>query len=104
MQIVCEQNGDIPIAHQYRSRAIVYTAAIERSAWDGAWYRRATYDNGTPIGSILSPECQIDSIAQSWAVLSGAGNLQRSRQAMHSVMERLVNPVDRLTIAFCPTF
>ncbi len=52
----------------------------------------------------LDQECQIDSIAQSWAVLSGAGNPQRSRQAMHSVMERLVNPVDRLMVLFAPPF
>ena len=101
---VCEQIGDIPISHQYRSRAREYAAAIERSSWDGAWYRRATYDNGTPLGSILDQECQIDSIAQSWAVLSRVGNLQRSRQAMHSVMERLVNPVDRLMVLFAPPF
>ncbi len=49
---VCEQNGFIPISHQYRSRVNEYTAAIERSAWDGAWYRRATYDDGAPLGSI----------------------------------------------------
>ena len=63
---------------------------IEQHAWDGEWYRRAYFDNGEPLGSQTNPECQIDSLPQSWAVLSGAGDPSRSRQAMQSVYQRLV--------------
>ncbi len=86
------------------SRAKEYASAVEHFAWDGAWYRRAYYDDGTPLGSIQDLECQIDAIAQSWAVLSGAGDSQRSRQAMQSVLERLVRPEDRLSLLFTPPF
>ena len=101
---ICEQQGDIETARHYKSRAKKYAAAVEKSAWDGAWYRRAFYDSGAPLGSILDSECQIDAIAQSWAVLSGAGDPQRSTQAMQSALERLVWPQDRLVLLFTPPF
>lgn len=63
---------------------------IEQHAWDGQWYRRAWFDDGTPLGSAGNTECRIDSISQSWSVLSGAGDEMRSRMAMKSVDERLV--------------
>jgi cyclic beta-1,2-glucan synthetase len=63
---------------------------LERHGWDGAWYRRAYFDDGTPLGSADNAECQIDSIAQSWSVLSGAGDAERTRQAMDAVDQRLV--------------
>ncbi|MEO6065026.1 MAG: glycosyl hydrolase family 65 protein, partial [Lysobacterales bacterium] len=63
---------------------------LEQHAWDGAWYRRAWFDNGVPLGSTASDECRIDSIAQSWSVLSGAGDPARTRQAMASLNEHLV--------------
>jgi cyclic beta-1,2-glucan synthetase len=56
---------------------------IEQHAWDGQWYRRAYFDNGEPLGSQTNPECQIDSLPQSWSVISGAGDPLRSRQAMN---------------------
>jgi len=101
---ICEQHGDLETAKRYRARAKEYAAAVEQSAWDGAWYRRAYYDDGALLGSIQDPECQIDGIAQSWAVLSGAGDPKRSRQAMQSVLERLVRPQDRLALLFAPPF
>ena len=101
---ICEQNGDIKKAQQYKSLAKKYAAAVENSAWDGAWYRRAYYDDGTPLGSIQDLECQIDAIAQSWAVLSGAGDPQRSRRAMQSTLKRLVRSQDRLMLLFTPPF
>ncbi len=64
---------------------------IEQGAWDGQWYRRAYFDNGEPLGSHVNPECQIDSLPQSWSVISGAGEPTRSRQAMQSVDRRLVH-------------
>ncbi len=101
---VCEQAGDQKIAQRYKSRAKEYAASIERTAWDGAWYRRAYYDDGSPLGSIQDSECQIDSIAQSWAVLSGVGDTLRSHQAMQSVLDGLVRPEDRLMLLFTPPF
>jgi cyclic beta-1,2-glucan synthetase len=101
---LCERQGDLETAQRYRSLAQEYATAVEQSAWDGAWYRRAYYDDGTPLGSCQSSECQIDTIAQSWAVLSGAGDPERCRQAMQSVLERLVQPQDRLSLLFTPPF
>ena len=102
--VVVEQQGDAVTASLYRERAKEYAAAVENTAWDGAWYQRATYDDGAPLGSKSDSECQIDSIAQSWAVLSGAGDPVRARQAMQSVVDRLVRPHDRLILLFTPPF
>jgi cyclic beta-1,2-glucan synthetase len=101
---LCEQAGDLETASRYQAQAQGYAAAIEQSAWDGEWYRRAYYDDGAPLGSIREAECQIDSIAQSWAVLSGAGDPQHSHQAMQSVLDRLVDPENRLLKLFTPPF
>ncbi len=77
---------------------------IEQHAWDGAWYRRAWFDNGEPLGAASSPECQIDALPQSWSVISGAGDPRRSRQAMHSVDQRLVRREAGLIQLFDPPF
>ena len=79
-------------------------AALENAGWDGGWYRRGTFDDGTPLGSAQSDECRIDSIAQSWSVLSGAGNPERASQALDAAVDQLVD--DRLKIArlFTPPF
>ncbi|MFZ3071607.1 MAG: glucoamylase family protein [Anaerolineaceae bacterium] len=100
----CEQRGETQAAQTYRNSAAAYVQAIEQNAWDGNWYLRAFYDDGTPLGSQASLECQIDAIAQSWAVLSGAGQLQRSAQAMDSVWNRLVRPDQNLCLLFTPPF
>src|SRR5258705_7273064 len=99
-----EQRGDGETVAFCRTRSDAYAAAVERSAWDGAWYRRAYFDDGTPLGSASSEECQIDSVAQSWSVLSGAGDPARARQAMQSVQERLVREDDRLILLLTPPF
>ncbi len=77
---------------------------IEKHAWDGQWYRRAWFDSGEPLGSSINPECQIDSLPQSWSVLSGAGDPARSRQAMQSVDHRLVRRDAGLIQLFDPPF
>ena len=77
---------------------------IEQNAWDGQWYRRAYFDNGEPLGSQANPECQIDSLPQSWSVISGAGDPSRSRQAMQSVDQRLVRRDAGLIQLFDPPF
>ena len=77
---------------------------IEQHAWDGEWYRRAWFDDGTPLGTAGNEECRIDSISQSWSVLSGAGDATRSRQAMQSVNEHLVRRDDALVQLLDPPF
>jgi cellobiose phosphorylase len=77
---------------------------IEQHAWDGQWYLRAFFDNGEPLGSQANPECQIDSLPQSWSVISGAGDPARSRQAMQSVDQRLVRRNAGLIQLFDPPF
>jgi cyclic beta-1,2-glucan synthetase len=79
-------------------------ANLERQAWDGGWYRRAWFDDGTPLGSKESRECRIDSISQSWAVLSGAGDAERTRQAMAAVDQHLVRRAHDLIQLLDPPF
>ncbi len=78
--------------------------SLEREAWDGKWYRRGYYDDGTPLGSASSDECRIDSIAQSWSVISGAANPARAAQAMAEVDAQLIRPDDGLALLFTPPF
>jgi cyclic beta-1,2-glucan synthetase len=77
---------------------------LERHGWDGAWHRRASFDDGTPLGSAENLECQIDSISQSWAVLSGAGDDERARVAMDAVDQRLVRREHALIQLLDPPF
>ncbi len=86
------------------SQAAKLRQNIELHGWDGQWYRRAYFDDGTPLGSASNQECQIDSIAQSWAVLSGAAPPERGRQAMEQVDRRLVQRDQRLIRLFDPPF
>ena len=79
-------------------------ASIRARAWDGHWYMRAYFDDGQPLGSATSPECRIDSLPQSWAVLSGAADPRRARTAMEAVVEHLVDPELRLIRLFDPPF
>jgi cyclic beta-1,2-glucan synthetase len=96
--------SDGAVVDRCRHRADEYAAAVERSGWDGAWYRRAYFDDGSPLGSASESECQIDSIAQSWSVLSEAGDPERARTAMKSVTERLVRDDDRMVLLLTPPF
>jgi cellobiose phosphorylase len=87
---LADNYGDGAFAERCRQEASLLRANIERHAWDGEWYRRAWFDDGTPLGSSANAECAIDSLAQSWSVLSGAGGAERSRMAMDSLERRLV--------------
>ena len=89
---------------RWRAHAASVREAIERNAWDGAWYRRATYDDGSWLGTSGSDECQIDSIAQSWAVLSGAADAARATQAMASLERHLVRHEEGIALLFTPPF
>jgi len=101
---ICLQMNDSDRADTYQRRMNEIREALENSAWDGDWYRRAYYDNGAPLGSKQSEECQIDSIAQSWGVLSGAAQPERAQRAMDSVLEKLVDKDDQLIRLFTPAF
>jgi cyclic beta-1,2-glucan synthetase len=79
-------------------------AALENSGWDGDWYRRGYFDDGTPLGSARNAECRIDSIAQAWAVLSGAANPARGAHAMAAVIEQLLRPEEQQLLLFTPPF
>jgi cellobiose phosphorylase len=87
---VADLKQDAEFANECRIAARTLAANVEKNAWDGEWYRRAYFDDGTPLGSHLNQECQIDSISQSWGVLSGAADPVRVRGAMEQVNQRLV--------------
>jgi len=101
---ICELMNDNPRADEYRKQAAKINAAIELTGWDGAWYLRAYYDDGSPLGSKENNDCQIDSIAQSWSIISKGGNPERAAQAMESLYERLVKPNYELIELLTPPF
>src|SRR5581483_11493441 len=96
--------GDTTFAERCVSEAARLRASLEEHGWDGAWYRRAYFDDGTPLGSAENTECRIDSIAQSWSVLSGAGDAERSRHAMQALEQHLVRRDDGLVQLLDPPF
>jgi cellobiose phosphorylase len=101
---LARRRGDTAVADRYTVEAGRLRGHIEENAWDGQWYRRAYFDDGTPLGSASNEECQIDSLPQSWSVLSGAGMSERSQTAMQSVDRRLVRREDRQIRLFDPPF
>jgi cyclic beta-1,2-glucan synthetase len=101
---VARQAGDPGFAERCREEAARVRLKIEQNGWDGEWYRRAYFDDGTPLGSASNDECRIDSIAQSWSVLSGAGDAGRSRMAMDAVDQRLVRRDHALIQLLDPPF
>jgi cellobiose phosphorylase len=101
---IARVHGDLPFVECCEREAAQLRRNIEQSGWDGEWYRRAYFDDGSPLGSASNPECQIDSIAQSWSVLSGAGDAERSRAAMEAVDKRLVHRDHALVQLLDPPF
>jgi cyclic beta-1,2-glucan synthetase len=101
---IAEARGDLIRAAAWRARAQSVQRALEEHSWDGKWYRRGFYDDGKPLGSALNDECKIDSIAQSWAVISGAANAERAGEAMEQSYRQLVNQSDGLMQLFTPPF
>jgi cyclic beta-1,2-glucan synthetase len=95
--------GDRERAEELEARAAALRDALEEQAWDGGWYRRAYFDDGTPLGSAQNDECQIDSIAQSWAVLAEA-DPDRARQALEAALQHLVLWDDALVLLLKPPF
>ena len=91
-------------AEMWRLHVSALKASLEREAWDGEWYRRAYFDDGTPLGSATNAECRIDSIAQSWGVISGAAEPARGARAMAAVEKHLVRRGEGLVLLFTPPF
>jgi cyclic beta-1,2-glucan synthetase len=91
-------------AKTWRRHVGALKGSLEREAWDGDWYRRAYFDDGTPLGSAVNDVCRIDSIAQSWSVISGAAEAARGRRAMAAVEEYLVRRSDGLVLLLTPPF
>ncbi|MEO5825664.1 MAG: glucoamylase family protein [Gemmatimonadales bacterium] len=98
------ERGDTERARAWGDHRDSLVVALEQGGWDGAWYRRAYFDDGTPLGSASNDECQIDAIAQSWSVISGAGLPAHQAQAMASLDERLVRREDSLILLLAPPF
>jgi cellobiose phosphorylase len=101
---LARRRNDLAFAERCLAQARQLQQNIEQHAWDGQWYRRAYFDNGEPLGSQTNPECQIDSLPQSWSVLSGAAEPQRARQAMQALDLRLVRRDAGLIQLFDPPF
>jgi cellobiose phosphorylase len=101
---VARVHGDNSFAERCQREAAQVRQNIEQNGWDGEWYRRAYFDDGSPLGSASNAECQIDSISQSWSVLSGAGDARRSRMAMEAVDKRLVRRDHALIQLLDPPF
>jgi cellobiose phosphorylase len=101
---LARRHGDQAFAQRCEAERRQLGERLEASAWDGQWYRRAWFDDGTPLGSAVNAECRIDSIPQSWSVLSGVASGERARQAMDAVTARLVRRDARLVQLLDPPF
>ena len=101
---VADARGEHQRAEIWRLHVSALKASLEREGWDGEWYRRAYFDDGTPLGSATNTECRIDSIAQSWGVISGAAEPARGARAMAAVEKYLVRRDDGLVLLFTPPF
>jgi cellobiose phosphorylase len=101
---ICESRGDTERAARYREHREKLRAALNAGGWDGEWYRRAYYDNGAPLGSKESDECKIDTLAQSWAILSKAAPADRADLAMAAMARELVSEKEGLIRLLTPPF
>jgi cellobiose phosphorylase len=98
------RHGDSDFAQRCEAESLKLQQQIEAEGWDGQWYRRAYFDDGSPMGSATNSECRIDSIAQSWSLLSGAASPERAKQALDSLYQHLVRPADGLVKLLDPPF
>ena len=101
---LADARGEGKRAERWRSYVNALKEALEREAWDGHWYRRAYFDDGTPLGAAVNDACRIDSIAQSWSVISAAADPARRERAMAAVDEHLVRRADGVVLLFTPPF
>ncbi|MDW7753744.1 MAG: glucoamylase family protein [Brevefilum sp.] len=101
---LCEIKGEQALSNQHKQRAEKLKTTINQVAWDGNWFLRAYYDDGTPLGSHRNQECQIDSLPQSWSIITGGAPKERQFKAIDAVDEHLVQKEDRLIQLFTPPF
>jgi cyclic beta-1,2-glucan synthetase len=101
---LAEARGERERARRWRERRASLASALEQAGWDGGWYRRAYYDDGTPLGAASSDECQIDALAQAWAVISGIAPPARAKQSLDAMEARLVAEADGLIRLLAPPF
>jgi cyclic beta-1,2-glucan synthetase len=101
---IASSRGEHKRAETWRLHVSALKAALERDGWDGEWYRRAYFDDGSPLGSAQNTECRIDSIAQSWGVISGGAEPGRATRAMAAVDQQLVRRGPALSLLFTPPF
>jgi cyclic beta-1,2-glucan synthetase len=101
---LCARRRDEARIRSYRAHREALQAALNETGWDGEWYRRGYYDDGTPLGSRRSDECRIDALVQAWAVISGAAPPERARQAMDAVERHLISESDGLIRLLDPPF
>lgn len=101
---ICREREDFERADRYVKVAGEIVENIEKNAWDGSWYRRAYFDDGTPLGSASNTECQIDSLAQSWSIISGGGKQYRTIEAMGALEHYLVRKDDGIVMLLTPPF
>ncbi|PZQ96171.1 MAG: carbohydrate-binding protein [Cereibacter sphaeroides] len=104
MAPLARQRGETARADRWVAHHARLKKALDRQAWDGGWYLRGIYDDGTPLGSASSDECRIDSIAQSWSVISGIGALQKIQTALDAALSNLEDPDGQLIRLFTPAF
>jgi cyclic beta-1,2-glucan synthetase len=101
--VLCEARDRQDLAQRYRSQSSWLTGMLDL-AWDGGWYRRAYFDDGTPLGSVQNDECRLDSLTQSWSVISGAANDKRAERAMDAVRAHLVRRDAQIVLLLTPAF
>jgi cellobiose phosphorylase len=101
---LCYREGDTDYAKELEKKRDALQNSIETNTWDGEWYLRAFYDDGTKLGSKDNDECRIDSISQSWSVISGAARKERAAQAMQSAWRYLVREEDQISLLLTPPF
>ena len=102
--IICDYMKDEAKQEYYKKNKEFIKENLEKEAWDGSWYRRAYFDDGTPLGSRENEECQIDSLAQSWSIISGAATKERSIEAMDAVDRNLVKEDKGMILLLTPPF
>ena len=100
---ICDRRGRSDLAQTYRDEARWLTGMLEL-AWDGDWYRRAYFDDGTPLGSVQNEECKLDSLTQSWAVLAGTAQPRRAERAMNAIRAHLVRRDAQIVLLLTPPF
>ncbi|MFA9399057.1 MAG: GH36-type glycosyl hydrolase domain-containing protein, partial [Clostridiaceae bacterium] len=101
---ICEEKQDLDRVIKYKETLEFIKKNIDKNAWDGDWYRRAYFDNGAPLGSSSNTECRIDSLSQSWSVISGAGDIKKSLRAMKAVEDNLYLKEKGMLLLLTPPF